>query len=734
VSFDRDQEAGQWQHVSLQVPWFSSEELPIKDPGPLSTFSVGEEISASLPTAIAWSEPGLAKYKRCALAVLTSNLVLSIWSADGKPQEESSWSRTLIVNDVLRAYFLGNNTAGPSHITSDRVEEIRLRTRIRTFAWAPAFSEFPCTLGTRTSYGQNIIAVSNDDNHLVFVAINSPTSTLGAKRSWTAEVLACFLLQPDPTAVFSDPAFFDDLMQQQRFISHVAWSPWITRGNSYCSVIAYATNGDVRTRPVTYSDKKLELGDEMIYPDIELRHNGPMRWCHAVTDDKFMLALFTSSGLVHAEVSPDDASFVDRSTHDLNGRWDQVSGAIWDCGQLSTPRLHFTSMQSTLQSSTATVEVSSGQLIDLPAPSWREQIRNSLILFSVKNDLKGNSRAKVWGLASSPLNDFIATCYSAHPSDMIEYGPPAERRGTVAISALRQSFPATSVSAEGVLFTLSKLVENTVEDAEQIPTFAKETAEKLFLAYGPSQDFDKSNDSSATSSDSTDLEVLLGNFKTTTFLEENTLRDRYAILVSYACNATSSNDLPKTLIAYRLASSIQKLSSDLSRLPFSAEVLAQHKEVVNLIRVITQADSDVDSTPENSMAVVGNGWTDTCDFCSAPIPLTDLTTAMCTNGHQFPRCGLSFLAIQAPGITKYCGICRTPYLSEEFVAAQEVENEKQVVGCNGAEETQEQLTSDVVRGRISDTEGGTDTRPVTLAKVLFLGCDVCIYCGGKFVA
>jgi hypothetical protein len=743
-SSDRDQEVEQWQHISLQVPWFSNEELAIKDPGPLPNYSIGEEISASSPTSIAWSAPGLAQHNRCALAVLTSNLVLSIWSAKGKQQEESSWSRNLIINDALRTHFSdSHSSAEPSQITSDSVETERLRTRIRAFTWAPTFPESPKTLGTRISYGRHIVAVSNDDNQLAFVAIDSPTSSLGIQQSWTSQVLACCSLKSDNTTVFSNPSFFDDLMHQQRFVSHIAWSPWIVWGDSYRSVVAYATNKDVRTRFVTYTHDNIELGDEVLHSNIELRHKGPMKWCPEVGDDgKLTLALFTSTGLVCVDVFPNDASFVHRGAHDLDGRWDQTSGAIWDCGLNAAPRLHFTSMVSTLQSPTAAVELRSSGLEVFGTPSWRDRIENSLVLFSVKNDLKGNSRAKVWGLTSSPLGDFIATCHSAHPSDMIEYGPPAERRGTVAISALRpygtirQNFPAKSVSAEGVLFTLRKLVENTVEDSEHIPAFAEEITGKLLRAYGPVQELCKDKESSTTLFSSTDLRTLVKNVKSAAFLGEHILRDRYTILVSRACNDTSSNDLTRTLIAYRIANFVQSLPSSLPKLPFSSEVLAQLKEVANLIStIIGESDTDFDTS-----ATIVNDWVDSCDFCSAPIPLTDLATAMCTNGHQFPRCGLSFLAIQAPGITKYCGICSTPFLSDEFVDAQEMDSERKDAETNdagevhGQDDSMQVSTADVIMIENSDVAGRRDAPPITLARVLFLACDVCVYCGGKFVS
>ncbi|KAF2631723.1 hypothetical protein BU25DRAFT_407363 [Macroventuria anomochaeta] len=746
VSYERDNDVPQWQHVPLQVPWFSNDELPVKDPAPLSNFSIGEEISPSVPIAIAWSPPGLAKYRRCALAVLTSNLVLSIWSAEGKLQEESSWNRRLLVNNALTDYFSNRATAQSSYVVSSAEEQIRLRTRIRASTWAPALPSTTDTMGTQTSYGPQYLAVANDDNQLVFLTVESPTSALGSLRSWKADVLTHMSLEPEETSTFTDPLFFDDLMKQQRFISHVAWSPWTMRGDYYQSVIVYATNEEVRGRLVTYNNDHITLGAEVFYPGISLRHSGPVSWCPKIGDDhKLKLALFTMSGLVYLTISGEDASILDKTSHDLDGRWDQVSGAVWDYEKHPSPRLHFSSLLSTVQSPTAVLETSSGALKSAKAPNWKEKIENSMVLFSVKNDLKGHSKTKVWGLTPSPLGDFIAACNSLHPSDSIEYGPPADRRGTVALSTLRQyskireSFPSRNTTAEGVFFTLKKLVENTVEDADQMPAFAEEAVGKLLQAYGPIA----ASESDVLTIGMTDLKELVKSLKIAAMLNGNTLRDRFSILVSHACNDASSNELARTLISYRLATVLQKLSSTLSKTPFSAEILLHHRQLVALIDGLFLPDDaetettkgagtkrlaeqsaprtdhdamDTNSAPENNTSSstgqelstnrsgpdTAVAATDQCDFCSAPIPFTDLTTATCTNGHAFPRCGVSLLAIQAPGVTKYCGICSTPFLSEEFVRAQEA--------------TQDEAEP-----------------PVTLSRVLFQACDVCIYCGGKFV-
>lgn len=795
----------------MQVPWFTNKELPIKRPAPLANYSLGEEISSSAPIAISWSPPGLAKYRRCALAALTANLVLSIWSAEGKHEEASSWDRRLIVNNALAKYFTSHAKEEVGHVAASFNERMRLRARVRAFTWAPALpnSHTSSTLGSRLSYGQHIIAVCNDDNHLALVAIDSSTTSYAADPGWHAEVLTHVSLVPISDSIFSAPSSFADRIKQQRHISHVSWSPWITRGDCHRSILLYATNEDVRARIVTYMSDGIGLGDEVVYPNIEMRYNGPMKWGPEIKENILTVALFTSTGLICLTISTQDASITEQVTHDLDGRWDQVSGAVWEVDRNSAPRLHVSSILSTIQNPTALLESKDGTLVPAGCPSWRDQLENSASLFSAKNDLKGNVKMKVWGLAISPLGDFVATCHSVHPSDMIEYGSPADRRGTVAVTALqqyrqlREGFPAHNANAEGVLLTLKKLVGNTVEDSNQMPAFIEEIADKLLRVYGPIENKGDSVDASISVDSEIRLAELLRHVKLISFFDTQTLRDRYVVLASQACNNGSNDDLQRTLIAYRLATNLQVLSSTLVDTAFSAEIRSHHRQMMKLVQKLIEpeitptqpverrAPDDVEeqdrpilitAAPPSPTALtidldMSEAIVDACDFCSAPIPFVDLKTASCTNGHQFPRCGLSLVAIQAPGITKYCGICSTPFFNEEFVAAQEMQKQsgaakgwgKKTDGDssighgttdpqsnendnNGPEagdipvedtplsvdleqnmerERNQEASRDGPENVMVEQERGQ--LPITFARILFLACDACIYCGGKFV-
>ena len=75
------------------------------------------------------------------------------------------------------------------------------------------------------------------------------------------------------------------------------------------------------------------------------------------------------------------------------------------------------------------------------------------------------------------------------------------------------------------------------------------------------------------------------------------------------------------------------------------------------------------------------------------------------------RCGLTFLAIQAPGLCNFCGICGKQYLKSSSV---EIQNP--------------------IPGVTNDIEmDPTIIGKKPLSEQLAAACNKCVYCGGKFV-
>jgi hypothetical protein len=828
VIHDSEGDIPQWRHIPLQVPWFTKEELPVRANAPLPSYSIGEEISPSLPIGISWSPPGIAKHHRCALAVLTTNLALSIWTSDGKPQDESSWHRRLIINLALEDYFFNIVRDGARLLSPESSESLRLRRRVRAFTWAPSMHEgqISGTVGTQLSWGQPLIAVSNDDNEIILLAVNSPTSTLGVNDGWSSKVLGCFSITPESDSVISGPALFDEILQQQHIVSHISWSPWAKVGGALHSVLAYATNQDVRARVIIYIQDSIRFGPEVTYPNIDLRYAGPMKWSPKMEHVTLKLVLFTNTEVICLTVSLLDASLLQQASHHMDDRWDSISGVAFDVYPPNCTKVHFCSKMSSGQHLTALLSLTEAGLsaADIgKAPNWKEEIGGLEAEFGVEHDLKGNVYMKMWGLSASPLGDFIASCHTIHPTDMFEYGPPSDRDTTVTIRKMRDvgslEFVRGNASAESVILTIKKWVADHVEDKEKLPEEKSHIQKQLLEVFSCRKGQHESKSASLMPYTSTDIRVLLTAFKQNVFLNTKILGDRFDILTSIACTPMESTDLARTMIAFRLATSIQHLPAHLSSISkFSQTVLTQSRQVLRFVQDLTLNHNEID-------VVSGADNVEACGFCSASLPLTSLTTATCMNGHQFTRCGLSFLAIQFPGVTKYCGICNTSFFGDEFVAEQEeiVENETQTVQGEAEEEesvreedgnvtrdmeihdaaaedvatskpvqshypesgqaTAQIIASDEIEREsglqhplspgsvISTTQTravdrtGTETAgheqraakvkahgkkhevstpdmdrkgrdrdlPLSLARVLFLGCDACIYCGGKYV-
>ncbi|KAF2012277.1 hypothetical protein BU24DRAFT_443548 [Aaosphaeria arxii CBS 175.79] len=644
---DSDRNISQWRHFPLQIPWFTVEELPVKTPAPQSIYSIGEEISSSFTFGLAWSPPGLAKHRRSALAALTANLVLSLWASDGKPQEEGSWGRRLIINDSIEEYVANSATGndGTNSLVTEPAERLRLRSRVRTFAWAPLIPS-GSTIGTHERWGLHLISVATDDNQVLLMSINSPATTLGLDTAWSADVMCSFSVAPGTThKANGDLSTFEDLIDEQRYAPHLAWSPWIQTGRTSQSIFAYATNWDVRVRIVTYLDGDLILGEEIVFPDIETKYAGLLKWTPWKDNNKTLsLACFTTTEVVCLSFSVVDGAFVSRSSFKRDGQWDTLSGAVWDVFSHDNPRLHFATQTMTLRSPVSVLELSPDGLKPLDEdsePHWRKRLASSVSQHSTRFDLKGNSVAKVAGLCISPLGDSIASCHTVHPTDMIEYGTPHDRRTTITISQFGDknaplTFQKQPASAEAILYTVRRWIEQNLKSHTLLPKTKDEILEKLLKVYHAPL-----LTTTTPSEPTTDKDI--STLKRTLMITPPTIHDRLEILTTTILTPSPSPSnptlLPRATIAYRLALALHSPSPPSSSAsPLTTTLLASTKAALHLLTTATASPT----------------FSETCTFCASKIPFDDLATATCEARHAFQRCGVSFLSIQAPGAAKYC--------------------------------------------------------------------------------
>ncbi|RMZ77861.1 hypothetical protein DV738_g4094, partial [Chaetothyriales sp. CBS 135597] len=146
-----------WTTESVRVNRFSEHEWPRQELAAIRHLSIGEEQSESKVVALGWSPPGLGLHKRGVLAVLTSNLVLSLWESNGKP---GTWRRALV----------------------------RRSQRIRAFTWLP-----PLIHAHAPKWGTHILVVVDDNSLLTYLHVyrqSAPRDGYEVKTVYQHQLLA----------------------------------------------------------------------------------------------------------------------------------------------------------------------------------------------------------------------------------------------------------------------------------------------------------------------------------------------------------------------------------------------------------------------------------------------------------------------------------------------------------------------------------------------------------------
>lgn len=381
---------------------------------------MGEEVSASTVVSLAWSYPGLAKYKRPALAVLTTNLVLSIWESASRPELTRSWKRQVVVNRYLQRYFesLDSNTSA---------ELLRKRCRVRSFAWV-ATEDWV--------WNQHFLAVANDCNEIVILKIQLHPDLLSSQDGDDAapKVLTHFNALEDVGGdIEVNPLTFDDFTRHRTFRAQLDWSKRAELRNEILNtVLAYTSEDTIqsRTLDIHLSTRDVSIGDSKSVA-VQVPQEAPFRFVRGLsTSDSSVLRLitFTSDNVVLVSYSADTMPIVSAiSEQRLNDHWDPPSGMAI----LPHPhaQIWFTFHISTLRASSTAASLPDLKIVPESAAEggWKRQIMESRSKFSIEYALAGNVLTKIWGLTSSPMGDFVATCFTNHPSNQIEALIPADQ-------------------------------------------------------------------------------------------------------------------------------------------------------------------------------------------------------------------------------------------------------------------------------------------------------------------
>lgn len=127
---------------------------------------------------------------------------------------------------------------------------------------------------------------------------------------------------------------------------------------------------------------------------------------------------------------------------------------------------------------------------------------------------------------------------------------------------------------------------------------------------------------------------------------------------------------------------------------------------------------------------------ETCEICGEGVEWIDFKEARCTNGHEFLRCALTFLAIQEPGISKYCSSCGRQYLDGEklpFASTETITNGlTEPPSVNGRHGEVFELARPNGEAREHKECEPFPKTHLALACQIFEHFDTCVYCGGKY--
>ncbi|KAE8133706.1 transcription factor IIIC subunit delta N-term-domain-containing protein [Aspergillus pseudotamarii] len=634
-----------WNVTRIRMNVFTNGEWPIIHPQKRENFSIGPEQSISTVVGLAWSPPGLAKYRRCILAVLTSGLLLSFY--DISPQ--GRWTRVAIVNDCLSSCFKSLDD-----------EELRLRkSNIRSFTWCPP-PKVPIAEQHATGYavpppesrwGMHLLSVTNDDNDVILLQARrstDPTST----SLYSFEVLSLTSLHEHTENQNVQPgSIFSSALKNRARVSFMSPGPWIYQptkeSNGVCSaignvaitlgtqlkmvkhVITLISDNDQTRSPLKYKARCVSEENTSSYGGLlnSCHLTGPLHWLYTDGSSEIGLAVASFAGMIvlcftraayqgekaaKKGIQVKELPFYEPTGSDIGTdsprHWEQTSAMTVALDEASqTPVLHL----GTVGGYTATVTLSGIQSNDgLLETPWKKQLDNVREQFDIARDLGGYTISRTWGLAS--YEGLVVAAFTLHPGDTVEYRTSAEERTTLVFSHAN----AELTEFDDLAFPYPL--------PDRSPDALRRQREAA-LGYI--------------------LFVEDGDYSRLTLSRK--------MLYAAACCAIVDSQNDRILSQARNA---------LEWLASSVDV-----DLSDETAKCSGPGSTIDAKTAEQLEGSGQQIFEQCAICDAGLSWYSAAEAQCAAGHLFVRCGVTFLAIQEPGLSKFCSRCGTEYLSEDLV-------------------------------------------------------------------
>ncbi|KAJ5593819.1 uncharacterized protein N7459_000027 [Penicillium hispanicum] len=616
-----------WNITRIRVNVFTNAEWAMIYPQTRDDFSIAAEQSISTVLGLAWSPSGLARFRRSVLAVLTSNLILSLWEPVGA---KGQWARVGIVNHAFHP-----NPAAPKSLTGTDLR----RANIRSFQWcsplhAPTYTATPsASVDPESRWGVQLLVVANDENEVALLQVRRLVGLQASTQAYYVEKLALLLIEPTKSQ-FPETcpgSLLQSALQHKARITSISCGPWLDldisseRGvYSAVAVIAtvYGTQLQFLKATVALSESdtnrqvipRYEASSELKKHNLpsaadawnQHRITGPLQWFYMDQTSDISLAIGVIGGLATMSIPRSIYNGSVKATNELKTQnW--PTSSLADNEGSEPPERHLEPISGL--SGVASLD-QLGTNDGFKSPRWRKVVADLREQFDLDRDLGGEVVARIWGLAS--YRGITAVLFTRHPTDMIEYQVTSGERAVIGFAS----------EETDQRLDVRSLFEPTVRQ-DQNSTRVQRQAVISYLLSG-----DKEN-----------LENDMENQK---------------LIYSAACCALVDGQSESVRNQARQA--LERLAAmtgaDLS------------DELANF----SNESPTIPAKSNGQFAQPGAHLFEWCEICDAGIEWFSAKEAQCANGHLFSRCGLSFITIQEPGLSKYCSGCGTECFDEDLMS------------------------------------------------------------------
>jgi hypothetical protein len=546
--------------------------------------------------------------------------------------------------------------------------------------------------------------------------------------------------ESDSSEVSNHDSFLKD---KHVLADHIAWGPWRAGEDAtFCATIAIIARRKLYTFQIqTTSDQassQINIWRQShVKRVIPSRSDltGPLKFLSTTN----LLTLFAADAVYCVDTSSlleDDAHL---TSHHLDDRWDEVAGVAFNHESSQHPSIHIVSH---LSSSTAATTVLSTPLnhteVSTP-PKWQAAITGSKGTFSTQHGLDGQVQERTWGVASSPLGDYVATAITLLPSDSIAHVIPSDRHTIVNITqeasleyehVFHSNIGINGIASEVIFSRLQRYLEQHSEAIEP---------EGVVRMLSPSNEL-VSTDGDVNIEPSppldSDAHNIAKKLRSQVLDPPDMANERNITLARLALGLDSTGARLSSRIIQGLIAEVTRFDNHFYQ---GGELSARIRQTYNILNSKLSRHIQYSEPHTNE-----NGGSERCRICKETILFESVNWGRCASGHQFSRCALTFLAIQEPGFSKRCGVCGVQLLNEWKVPALVPtvrDSNVQVMdvamqdddGLDGGDDRVYQVPGEDSR-QISDGKRYMDELPASLARLLFAAFDTCIYCGGKFIA